>query len=462
MAALLLLFCFVPGNPVWTKEPAPLPIVAVPEPLPAVENLPPRFPSTGGQLAHYSTQDTEQIPYVENPLSSLTLPYAEGLNTTLPDKTRQADTALLQAVARLKQSVGFKDLHISIVLAETRVRRKPAAEGPLEENLEVYPFLQILLYRQNIPDSAQLPEESTENTATASVPAPPQSLSPDTVPLIRAVLEEALDIWAPETTLIQDNSPQGPIFFLRTDGTVTHCVVLAEPNFPSVPQHTPALALIIDDAGEDMALLRQILALPYPLAVSVLPESTHAEKTALLTKASGQEVFLHQPMEARPGYKPNLRNTLRMNMQANTMQALLWQSLLAVPGASGINNHTGSAFTADATSVQNFLDALAPVAQVLQKNFILIDSWTGPQSVFASMAAERGFPTYRRSFFMDEEADVSAILTQLAKSEKMVNNGESVLLIGHLRPATVKALKQWIPRVPVVFVSALSPVTLSD
>ncbi len=467
MAALLLLFCLTPSLlPVWTTgglpqaftPQAPIQIPGQTRTQPPLENtvqhstqsspppiLPQNFPSSGGQLAHYSTQDEDIAPYVENPLSSFTLPYAEGPAATLADKIRQADTALLQAVARLKQSMGLGDLAIRIQYAETRIRLKAGASTLLSEQVEAYPFLQAVLY---LPAKTEIAQNSAKPT--------PASLSPA---LVRGVLEESLLLWAPDTTLTQEDSPFGPFFFLRTENTISHCVLLFERTFPIVPQNTPALALIIDDAGEDTALLRQVLALPYPLTVSVLPETAFAEKTALLAKAWGQEVFLHQPMEARPGYVSSAPHILTKEMETQAILPILWHNLARVPGANGLNNHTGSAFTSYAPSVQNFLDALSTISLLLQKSFLLVDSVTATNSLLATMGAEQGFAVYARTLFIDEDAQVQRILAELAKAEKMVDNGEYVLLIGHLRPTTVKALKQWVPRVPVVFIPSIPPLT---
>lgn len=491
MAALLLLLCFAPSFlPVWTVlpiQPAQPNQVAQATQTAQTENnvlpqsttiltpsqsqghsphsstrrtaqtstprlsppsVPQNFPTSGGQLAHYSAQDEGIAPYVENPLSSFTLPYAEGSSATLPDKIRQADTALLQTVARLQQSIGLGDLDIRIQFTETRIRLNTGQKGSLMEQLEAYPFLQAIL---TLPQNTQPLPNNALPVSTRLAPA-----------LVRDVLEESLLLWAPSTSLIQENSPFGPFFFLLTDNTITHCILLSERIFPVVPTNTPAIALIIDDAGHDLTLLRQVLALPYPLTVSVLPETAFAEKTALLAKALGQEVFLHQPMEARPDYTATSPNTLLKGMEAQAMLPLLWQNLAAVPGAVGLNNHTGSAFTADAPSVQNFLDALNTVSILLKKSFFLVDSVTGPDTLLATIGTEQGFSVYKRTFFIDEQAQVESILAELAKAEKKVDNGEYVLLIGHLRPATVKALKQWVPHVPVVFISALPPFSLPE
>ena len=147
------------------------------------------------------------------------------------------------------------------------------------------------------------------------------------------------------------------------------------------PCARPVIAICIDDLGEDLAGTDKAMALPQDVALSFLP---YAETTPFLAEAAarkGHLVLAHVPMEALgaqdPGpmaLKPGMRRTRSPGAWAG-----IWRGCRAW---SGINNHEGSRFTADAA-------ALAPVMATLRRG-ICSSSIPAPGRTARSCAVARG------------------------------------------------------------------------
>ena len=95
-----------------------------------------------------------------------------------------------------------------------------------------------------------------------------------------------------------------------------------------------------------MKQLETFLALPFPLTIAVLPGLPNSEKAASAVRAAGKELILHQPMQAIGGQNPG-PGAIRLGMGAHEVERIVEANLLTVPGAVGMNNHMGSAVTAD-------------------------------------------------------------------------------------------------------------------
>ena len=73
-------------------------------------------------------------------------------------------------------------------------------------------------------------------------------------------------------------------------------------------------------------------------------------------------------------------------------------------------------------------------------------------------------PSVKRDIFIDHVIEDEAILKQLAKVEVIAERSGVAIAIGHPHPATIRALKKWLPEakkkgflfVPVSAVTALT------
>ena len=232
-------------------------------------------------------------------------------------------------------------------------------------------------------------------------------------------------------------------------GTRTHAVHVVTPLAARAAVHAPArqstnagsprLAIIIDDLGYDRSAADAVLALGFPLTVSVLPHLPLSGELAEEARRRGDQVMLHLPMESETdGAKPE-DIELRVGMSAAQVDATLAGMLETVPYAAGVNNHQGSRATADPALMQALMPALR------QRGLFFVDSRTDAKTVAYDMAERAGVPAASRKVFLDDTASRDAILKQLDLAARDAQRDGFTIAIGHPRPATIAALAEGIP-----------------
>lgn len=234
------------------------------------------------------------------------------------------------------------------------------------------------------------------------------------------------------------------------------------PDSTEVPdeKNLPArLAIVIDDLGESVRIARDIAALDYPVTFSIWPRATNAVSVARIAGKAGKEVMVHQPMEPMryPQVKPG-PGCVFVNMSRDQIRTIIAENVKLVPGAAGINNHMGSAFTQDTAGVA------AVVSELQEHDLFVLDSYTHPKSVLYKVSGAAGLKTYKRNVFIDVVHDVASIVHQLKKAERIALSRGQAIAIGHPLKETVAALKEWgkhrNPAVRVVMVQNLAPITV--
>ncbi len=197
------------------------------------------------------------------------------------------------------------------------------------------------------------------------------------------------------------------------------------------PDGVPMLAVVIDDIGHNTHAVRGFLQLGLPLTYSVLPGVKHAEDSAMLLDAAGQEYILHVPMEPRgfPRMNPGPGPLLLAYSEGTTRERL--EGMLArLPGAVGANNHMGSAFTGDPDKMAVVLDVLAA------RGLFFLDSRTGRSDVPEAVAHAMGQPFLGRDVFLDNERDEARITRQLDQALRIARRRGRAVAIGHPYPQT--------------------------
>jgi uncharacterized protein len=247
-------------------------------------------------------------------------------------------------------------------------------------------------------------------------------------------------------------------------GIRTHTVHLVTPlaaraHPPAPPNRhssggNPRLAIIIDDLGYDRSAADAVLALGFPLTVSVLPHLPLSSEVAEEAQRRGDQVMLHLPMESEAdGAKPE-DVELRVGMNAAQVNETLAGMLETVPYAVGVNNHQGSRATADPALMQALMPALR------QRGLFFIDSRTDAKTVAYDTAERSGVRAASRKVFLDDVASREAILEQLELAARDARRDGFTIAIGHPRPATVAALSDGVPQleangIHLVFASQL-------
>lgn len=214
------------------------------------------------------------------------------------------------------------------------------------------------------------------------------------------------------------------------------------PRVPSRATPRPAggrIALVIDDLGRRPSDLATIAALGVPVAHAVLPYEPHSAAMAAAAAAAGAEVLLHLPMEALDGEDPG-PGALRLGMDDAALAAATRAALAAVPEAVGINNHMGSALSADRR-------AMAVVLGVArERGLFFLDSRTTAATVGFRLARELGVPAAERQVFLDDSLSAADIEAELERLRALALEEGSAIAIGHPHPVTFAQLAAEVPR----------------
>lgn len=203
-----------------------------------------------------------------------------------------------------------------------------------------------------------------------------------------------------------------------------------------VAQSKPALAIIIDDIGYQLANGRQAVQLPGAVTCAFLPHTPHSRELAAKAYDNGKELMVHLPMQATVGKRLG-PGGLTLNMPETQFKRTALQSIASIPHASGVNNHMGSLLTRH-PGAMDWLMALIKE----QGDLYFVDSRTAEKSVAEQSANEIGIPVTHRDIFLDNVRDINAIKKQFRLAVKVAKRKGTAVAIGHPYPETMAVLKE--------------------
>ena len=192
--------------------------------------------------------------------------------------------------------------------------------------------------------------------------------------------------------------------------------------------------------GYDRSLAGAVIALPFPLTISVLPHLPISSEVAEEAHSRGDEVLLHLPMESEGETAKAEEIELRVGMSAGQVSSAVAGMLETVPHAAGVNNHQGSR----ATSNPALMQALMPLLR--ERRLFFIDSRTDAKTVAYDMAKRDGVRAASRKVFLDDVDTRKAVIGQLELAARDAARDGFTIAIGHPRPATIAALAAEVPR----------------
>ena len=196
-------------------------------------------------------------------------------------------------------------------------------------------------------------------------------------------------------------------------------------NFPAA-KNGAQLIFVFDDGGQNLGHLSPFLKLPFPITVAVLPQLAHSKETAAQVRASKNEVILHQPMQAVNAAVNPGPGAIKPEMSENQIISLLFQNITEIGPIAGMNNHEGSAITADAEKMATVLQFCS------QEGIYFLDSRTNVETKVPYVAGELGYSYYERNIFLDNEKTNENALKELKKGLDLANKNGSVIMIGHI------------------------------
>ena len=196
-------------------------------------------------------------------------------------------------------------------------------------------------------------------------------------------------------------------------------------NFPAA-KNNAQLIFVFDDGGQNLSHLAPFLNLPFPITVAVLPQIAYSKETAAKVRASGNEVILHQPMQSVSASVNPGPGAIKPGMSDEEIKTILFTNINEVGPISGMNNHEGSAITADA-------EKMAVIMQFCsQEGIYFLDSRTNVETKVPYVAGELGYSYYERNIFLDNEKTTANALSELKKGLDLANKNGSVIMIGHI------------------------------
>ncbi len=196
-------------------------------------------------------------------------------------------------------------------------------------------------------------------------------------------------------------------------------------NFPAT-RNGAQLIFVFDDGGQNLSHLAPFLKLPFPVTVAVLPQIAHSKESAAQVRASGNELILHQPMQSVNASVNPGPGAIKPDMTEEQIKSLLFQNITEIGPIAGLNNHEGSAITADAEKMATVLQFAS------QEGIYFLDSRTNVETKVPYVARELGYSYYERNIFLDNEKTKENALKELKKGLDLANKNGSVIMIGHI------------------------------
>lgn len=212
---------------------------------------------------------------------------------------------------------------------------------------------------------------------------------------------------------------------------------------PTSENRIARIALVIDDLGNNPASGERALALPGAITYAILPHAPHSRALAERARNLGKEIMLHAPMsnDGRMALGPGALTTDQTREQfIRTFD----RALAEVPGARGVNNHTGSRLTAEERPMRWLMETLQ------ERRLYFLDSLTSPHSVAGEIASEYGVPHTKRQVFLDNERTREAINRQFRSVLAIAAEEDRAVAIGHPYPQTLSYLETVLPALQVL------------
>jgi len=228
---------------------------------------------------------------------------------------------------------------------------------------------------------------------------------------------------------------------LAFGGKITH-VIIFQKSKEAAPVQRASIAIVIDDLGYgDDRLLEEFLALDYPMTFTVLPGYRRSRSAAEAVLVKGKELLLHLPMEPHgyPSINPG-KDPILVDLSASEIRSRIAKHLSGLPRVSGISSHMGSLATQDPEVMKSVLE------DTKSRGMFFLDSVTTPASVSKKVAAEVGALCLRNDLFLDTNSkEEKRIAKMIERAEGIALSKGRAIVIGHLYPGTLRALKDKLP-----------------
>lgn len=210
-----------------------------------------------------------------------------------------------------------------------------------------------------------------------------------------------------------------------------NAAITNEFSFVTPAKNNAVLVFVFDDGGQNLSQLEKVLALPFPITVAVLPGLVHSKDSAAKIRQSGNELILHQPMQAvnlnvNPG-----PGAITPSMNEDEIRSVLFKNIYEIGPIKGVNNHEGSLITADAEKMSYVMKLLS------DEGLYFLDSRTNADTKVPFVAKSLGYSYYERNVFLDNTKVRADILGEIKKGLDYANKTGCAIMIGHVWSAEI-------------------------
>lgn len=175
-----------------------------------------------------------------------------------------------------------------------------------------------------------------------------------------------------------------------------------------------------------MSQLESFVTLPFPISVAVLPKIAHSAEAAARVRKSGNEVMLHQPMQAINAKANPGAGAILPEMSNDEVTATVRANIAEIAPVAGVNNHEGSLISEDEFKMMAVLEATKA------SGAFYLDSRTTSQTRVPQAAMELGMGYYARNIFLDNTKKRDDILNEIRKGLDVANKTGCAIMIGHI------------------------------
>jgi polysaccharide deacetylase 2 family uncharacterized protein YibQ len=201
----------------------------------------------------------------------------------------------------------------------------------------------------------------------------------------------------------------------------------------------PVAAIIIDDIGYNLDMVRALVSIGRPLTLAILPDTPQARNSALAGHEGGLEIMLHVPLESVGHSATRARTTIDVGMNKAEIEKNMAAWLDEIPYVRGVNNHAGSLATEDPAVMMGVLQI------VKSRGLYFIDSRTSRNTVAFDSAGAMGVPAASRRVFLDQPPGRETVKTRLEELFRIAAARGGAVAIGHARTETIEALRLYLP-----------------
>ena len=222
---------------------------------------------------------------------------------------------------------------------------------------------------------------------------------------------------------------------------VKNFIVFSTALYTSFSFAQSKLAIVIDDVGYHSKEDAAIFAMPREISVAIIPAAPYARARNQEAKSQGRDILIHMPMQPVSAVKIE-DGGLHLGMSAAQVNDRVNTAKNIVRDAIGMNNHMGSAATADPQLMTYLMTALQ------EKHLFFLDSRTIGKSVAGKIAKEQGVRSLDRHIFLDDSNEFADVQHQFKAAIHYARKHGSAIAIGHPRPNTIAVLQAGLRNLP--------------